>query len=98
MADRVQPLRTCVGCRKRCSISELLRVVAVDGQVVPDPQRRQAGRGASLHPRPACLAHAERRRALGRALRVSGSLSTEALATYLTTHHDVHHEYDQHHE
>ncbi|MDQ3735112.1 MAG: YlxR family protein [Actinomycetota bacterium] len=83
MADRVIPVRTCVGCRQRSSISELLRVVAVDGAVVPDPQRRHAGRGASLHPRAACLEHAERRGAIGRALRVSGILSTQELRRYL---------------
>jgi len=52
----------------------LLRVVAVSDRavtgVVPDPARRRPGRGAHLHPDPACLALAERRRAFGRALRV----------------------------
>jgi len=40
--------------------------------VVPDPRHRLPGRGASLHPDPACLALAERRRAFPRALRRSG--------------------------
>ncbi|MBA3295000.1 MAG: YlxR family protein [Geodermatophilaceae bacterium] len=92
MADRVVPVRTCVGCRQRCSISELLRVVAVDGQVLPDPQRRYAGRGASLHPRSVCLARAERRGAFRRALRVSGDLSTKALGSYLADRFDQHQE------
>jgi len=67
----------------------LLRVVAVSDRavtgVVPDPARRRPGRGAHLHPDPACLALAERRRAFGRALRVTGVLDTGPLTAYLTT-------------
>jgi predicted RNA-binding protein YlxR (DUF448 family) len=58
---------------------ELLRVVAVGGRLVPDPARRLPGRGAHLHPDPACLAQAERRRAFPRALRVPAPLDTVAL-------------------
>jgi predicted RNA-binding protein YlxR (DUF448 family) len=82
---RAYPVRTCVGCRKRALASELLRVVAVDcgaGEfsIVADPARRRPGRGAHLHPDPACLVLAERRRAFGRALRVTGVLDTGPLA------------------
>ncbi|MDQ3054752.1 MAG: YlxR family protein [Actinomycetota bacterium] len=62
------------------------------GQVLPDPQRRYAGRGASLHPRSVCLARAERRGAFRRALRVSGDLSTKALGSYLADRFDQHQE------
>jgi predicted RNA-binding protein YlxR (DUF448 family) len=63
----------------------LLRFVAVGSgaeqfSLVPDPARRQPGRGAHLHPDPACLALAERRRAFGRALRVSGVIDAGPLA------------------
>ena len=83
-------MRTCVGCRKRAQASELLRVVAVvrDGEsiaVEPDPARIRLGRGAHLHPDPACLALAERRRAFGRALRVSGVVDTGPLVALLAT-------------
>jgi predicted RNA-binding protein YlxR (DUF448 family) len=77
-AGKARPVRTCVGCRQRANASELLRVVAVGSdasgqiQIVPDPRRRKPGRGAHVHPVPACLALAERRRAFGRALRVTG--------------------------
>jgi predicted RNA-binding protein YlxR (DUF448 family) len=57
----------------------LLRVVVQDGVAVPDPGRRLPGRGAHLHPDPACLAQAERRRALPRALRVPGPLDLTVL-------------------
>ncbi|MBX7430888.1 YlxR family protein [Mycobacterium sp. Y57] len=72
------PVRTCIGCRKRGLAVELLRMVAVDGgngeiAVTVDAARRLPGRGAWLHPDPDCLAAAVRRRAFGRALRITGS-------------------------
>ncbi|WP_184533422.1 YlxR family protein [Micromonospora polyrhachis] len=76
MVRRAWPVRTCVGCRRRAPAHELLRIVAVsDGagySLRPDPARRLSGRGAHLHPEPACLALAQRRRAFGRALRITG--------------------------
>jgi predicted RNA-binding protein YlxR (DUF448 family) len=61
----------------------LLRVVAIasaDGFLLrPDLRRTMPGRGAHLHPVPGCLESALRRRAFGRALRVSGVLDTEEL-------------------
>ncbi|WP_230425244.1 YlxR family protein [Prauserella cavernicola] len=77
------PVRTCVGCRQRALISELLRVVAVDGVVVVDERRRLPGRGAWLHPEPDCLTKAERRRAFPRALRVQGTLGTDGVRNQL---------------
>ncbi|GAB3906450.1 YlxR family protein [Kibdelosporangium lantanae] len=63
-----------MGCKARALAEELLRVVVADGNLVPDPRRRHAGRGAWLHPTPACLDSAEKRRAFPRALRVPGPL------------------------
>ena len=68
--------------------SELLRLVAIDlgadhFSVVPDPARRRPGRGAHLHPDPACLALAERRRAFGRALRIAGVIDAGPVAEAL---------------
>jgi hypothetical protein len=51
--------------------------------VVPDPARRRPGRGAHIHPDPNCLALAERRRAFGRALRITGVLDTGPLSEYV---------------
>jgi hypothetical protein len=66
----------------------LLRIVgevAQDGSVllVPDPARRQPGRGAALHPDPECLALAQRRRAFGRALRLTGEIEVDLLRQYV---------------
>ena len=69
MAPGDEPIRTCVGCRRRCPAGDLLRVVVHDGAVVPDVRRLLPGRGASVHPTDACVSQAVRRRAFSRALR-----------------------------
>ena len=76
-----------MGCRSRAPASELLRVAAVEHntRVAPDPNHRRPGRGAHIHPDPTCLALAERRRAFGRALRVSGIPDTDLLTEFVTT-------------
>jgi uncharacterized protein len=76
-------MRTCVGCRAKAAKTELLRVVAVEGVVVPDLRGRSPGRGAHLHRDPGCLALAEKRRAFPRALRVDGPLETTAVRALL---------------
>ncbi|MFZ0214476.1 MAG: YlxR family protein [Candidatus Dormiibacterota bacterium] len=67
---RRQPLRTCVGCRRQAAQRDLVRVVrGVEGRVAVDGTGRAPGRGAYLHPDPACLAGARKARGLERALR-----------------------------
>ncbi|WP_284749499.1 MULTISPECIES: YlxR family protein [Amycolatopsis] len=85
-------MRTCVGCKRRALIGELLRVVAVAGRVVVDERRRLPGRGAWLHPDPDCLAKAERRRAFPRALRAPGALDVREVHDHVgrtTSHHEA---------
>ena len=62
----------------RTAKSELLRLVAVGNEIVPDAAARLPGRGAYLHPSEECLARAQRRRAIPRALRLSGPASAGA--------------------
>src|SRR5215813_10765052 len=76
-------IRTCVGCGKRAAKSDLLRVVAVGGEVVADTSARRPGRGAYLHPSRDCLERARRRRAIPRALRATGPLADGGLVRYL---------------
>jgi uncharacterized protein len=73
----------CVGCRESVDKTDLLRVVAADGMISPDPRSRHPGRGAYLHPDLGCLDAADRRRAFPRALRVPGPLDLSDLRTYL---------------
>ncbi|WP_396882837.1 YlxR family protein [Mycobacterium sp. SMC-4] len=85
------PVRTCIGCRKRELAVELLRVVvAADGIdpgngpsiVTVDAAGTLPGRGAWLHPDPQCLHAAIRRRAFGRALRITGSPDITAVMVH----------------
>lgn len=92
MVRRMFPVRTCVGCRQRAPASALLRIVAVTEpagpRLVPDPMRSLPGRGAHLHPDPACLALAERRHAFGRALRLGAGPGPDPalLRVYVSEH------------
>ncbi|MEW2135914.1 YlxR family protein [Streptomyces sp. NPDC005409] len=80
---RACPERTCVGCRERAAKSDLLRIVAIGDECVPDPRGTLPGRGAYVHPAVVCLDQAVRRRAFPRALRSAGALDTAALRTAL---------------
>ncbi|MFC7494850.1 MULTISPECIES: YlxR family protein [unclassified Nocardioides] len=82
------PVRTCVGCRTRAAKAELLRVtVGSDAHghpaVVPDPKGTTPGRGAHLHPTTECYELAVRRKAFGRALRVTTGLSSAPVGDHL---------------
>ena len=93
MTERAQPRRTCIGCRVKSAKSDLLRIVAVRGQtgptcLVPDPRGRLPGRGAHLHPTPDCLALAERRRAIGRALRLTEAYDATPVRDWVQGHAD----------
>jgi uncharacterized protein len=62
------PTRTCAGCRRRAPRGALLRVVLTGGVAAHDVARRLPGRGAWLHPDPAC-ARAAARGGLARSFR-----------------------------
>jgi predicted RNA-binding protein YlxR (DUF448 family) len=74
------PIRSCIACRKATNWRELLRVVAIEGQVTPDPNRRKGGRGAWLHRE--CLDMAKQRRSFQRAFRTDENLSIDLLEEY----------------
>jgi predicted RNA-binding protein YlxR (DUF448 family) len=59
----------CVGCRAVGNQSALRRFANVDGEVVPDPERRLPGRGAWLHPDLECFDRARARRGFNRAFK-----------------------------
>jgi uncharacterized protein len=76
-------IRTCVGCGSREAKFDLLRLVAAGDEIIPDPRAAMPGRGAYLHPSQGCWERAQRRRALTRALRLTGPLGTGRVAGYL---------------
>ncbi|MCX6427735.1 MAG: DUF448 domain-containing protein [Actinobacteria bacterium] len=77
----MNPIRSCIGCRKRENPSELLRVVCVEGRILPDPDRTASGRGAWVHRR--CAVSAVEHGALGRAFRHDGSLDVKELIHFI---------------
>ncbi|MFO7689198.1 MAG: YlxR family protein [Cryobacterium sp.] len=79
----MDPVRTCIGCRSRAARSSLLRVVAGTSELVVDETATLPGRGAWLHPTASCFQEAQKRRAFGRALRVSGQLDAKQLENRL---------------
>ncbi|MEV7609312.1 YlxR family protein [Microbacterium sp. NPDC089320] len=75
----MEPVRTCVGCRTRAPRAALLRVVSQNDILIIDERAVLPGRGAWVHPTPECVDAALRRRAFGRALRVSSDLDTRII-------------------
>ena len=73
-----EPERSCVGCRKRATKAELLRVARTPAGVRVDPHGDAPGRGAYVHRDPACVAEALRKGAFASALRTG--LTKEELA------------------
>jgi len=56
----LEPMRTCVGCRRVVPQSTVVRVVCEDGLAIVDADRRHPGRGAWVHPTRACTHNAAR--------------------------------------
>ncbi|WJZ05171.1 hypothetical protein CFREN_05985 [Corynebacterium freneyi] len=85
----VERERTCIATRTKLPEGRLLRMVARrDGdatRVVPDPRRRMSGRGAWITPTLDAWAVADKRRAFGRALKVSANADANPVREYLET-------------
>jgi predicted RNA-binding protein YlxR (DUF448 family) len=65
------PQRTCVACRRVEPKSRLQRIVrGADGRIRVDAEESAPGRGAYVHPAPACIAALDRGR-IARALRIA---------------------------
>ena len=84
------PIRSCIACRKRENWSDLLRLVVIENQVHPDPNRKLPGRGGWMHRK--CFDVAVQRNAFNRAFgRNSKSsqdlniLDLQVLENYLET-------------
>ena len=60
--------------------------MSTGGELVVDDRAVMPGRGAWIHVDPTCLALAERRRALGRALRTSGSPDVAPVRDWIASH------------
>ena len=65
------PVRTCVGCGRRSSPSDLVRLVVREGALTVDAARQAPGRGAYTCPRATCFERAVERGAFARSLRTT---------------------------
>jgi predicted RNA-binding protein YlxR (DUF448 family) len=63
------PTRTCAGCGRKAPQAELLRFVALDGEL--SPSAKGPGRGAYTCRRLACLERAAAHRSFNRTLKTS---------------------------
>ena len=70
--QRLEPVRTCVGCRQEAGKAGLIRIVRrAEGGGAIDRTGRAAGRGAYVHDDPGCVELARKKRSLDRALHTS---------------------------
>ena len=79
--DSSLPVRSCISCRKRENPSALIRVVLVDGKVIPDFKGGAAGRGAWLHKK--CAEVAIARNAFRFAFKQEESIDVSELLKFL---------------
>ena len=75
-----EPIRSCVGCGRKATQSELLRFVAREGLLVPGAG--QPGRGAYTCRRLPCFERAVARRAFNRTLRQNVEVEPELASLY----------------
>lgn len=73
----MNPIRSCIGCRKTGSPSSLMRMVLVDGKVIFDQKQIVPGRGAWVHRK--CLELAIDRKAFKWAFKLTEMPEVEEL-------------------
>lgn len=82
-ADKMDSIRTCVGCRQKDKRSALMRVVVSGSALIIDVRRGASGRGCHVHDRADCVSQAVQRKAFTRALRVTTAVDTTHLENRL---------------
>ena len=83
----MNPIRSCIGCRKTASPTGLMRMVLLDGKVIFDQQQIAPGRGAWVHRK--CLKLAVDRQALKRAFRLCSMPDVTDLQKEILTEMDA---------
>ena len=67
-----EPIRTCIGCRKKVTKWELVRLVRHEsGRISVDESRKSPGRGAYVCPNPQCIDLALNPKRLNKVLRTN---------------------------
>ena len=75
----MEPVRTCVGCRKTGTRKTLIRLVSKNETLIVDDSKVLPGRGAWLHGNRECLKLALERKAFGRSLNQAITADADAL-------------------
>jgi uncharacterized protein len=83
----MNPIRSCIGCRKTGGPSELMRMVLVDGKVIFDQPQIAPGRGAWVHRK--CLKQAIDRQAFKWAFKLTSMPELSKEVTELLTEMDA---------
>ena len=83
----MNPIRSCIGCRKTGGPSELMRMVLVDGKVIFDQPQIAPGRGAWVHRK--CLQQAIDRQAFKWAFKLTSMPELSKEVTELLTEMDA---------
>ena len=79
-----EPIRTCAGCGRRAPKRELLRFVAVAGELRPGP--KEPGRGVYTCRRLPCWERALARRAFNRTLKATVRVDPALVRLYTEDH------------
>lgn len=83
----MNPIRSCIGCRKTGSPASLMRMVLVDGKVMFDQRQTAPGRGAWVHRK--CLKLAIDRKAFKWAFKLTEMPEFSREASELLTEMDA---------
>ena len=83
----MNPIRSCIGCRKTGGPSELMRMVLVDGKVIFDQKQIAPGRGAWVHRK--CLKQVIDRQAFKWAFKLTSMPELSKEVTELLTEMDA---------
>lgn len=84
--DSTLPVRSCISCRKKANPAALIRVVLVDGKVIPDSKGGASGRGAWLHKK--CAEVAIARNAFRFAFKQDAAVDVSELLKFLEAQSD----------
>lgn len=75
MAEKKQPIRTCIACRKQSDKHNLLRIVKNDTTIKLDVTGKLNGRGAYICNDVDCIEKCIKTKAINRAFRVNADAS-----------------------
>ena len=96
LPNMAEPIRTCIGCRRKSAKGELIRLVRdLSGQILVDKNGKKPGRGAYVCLNPQCIDSALTPKKLNKVLRINSHYAgpsarlkdvPDKIGTHLDTH------------